>query len=521
MRKLLYIAALLFFVATNNFAQQLKKTVADTEFYYLYGGTNPDIGRSIKETYDKGYIIAGATSSFGNGDADVYLIKTDSLGKHLWSKTYGGHQNDWGYDMHITADSGYFIAGYSNSFNPPNGFDAYYLKTDKLGNLQWQKTVSGSDWDFIYGSAPMADGGFILCGETYTNSHGGSDAYLIRINKNGDTLWVKNYGGLYDETFNNLAVVNNRIYAVGKNQTHAITPTDSSADGWIVKLDANGNILAQTFIQDTCATCKHFSENVMGITTYTGSIFHFCGRVDQRDSSATVSMFGRVDTSLNVIWVFMDGPASKNYCEAFNNVVNADGGNVFTVGNAIGGLGGQNMFLTGYDPTDGFINGFVRHCGGVADEFGYQGIFTSQGRIVAVGSSNSFCSGLEDVFLVRLDGDTIQNSVLTGKAPVITCFKDTLPLWQVSTKTYSKDLSVKLFPNPANNLTQLEVNSGFQAYLLVKIISVYGTEVQSLKISSNTITNIDLSLIAAGSYFVKITNEQGQNISTLKLVVGK
>src|SRR5579872_6649978 len=89
-----------------------------------------------------GLYYFGTTGSFGNGDADVYLIKTDSLGNHLWSKTYGGHQNDWGYSVEVTADSGFFVSGYSNSFNPPNGYDAYYVKADKNGKLQWQKTVS-------------------------------------------------------------------------------------------------------------------------------------------------------------------------------------------------------------------------------------------------------------------------------------------------------------------------------------------------------------------------------------------
>ncbi|HWY38116.1 MAG TPA: hypothetical protein VNY73_06125, partial [Bacteroidia bacterium] len=176
MRKLVLILICVIAPLIGAYAQHFK-TVADTEFFYLYGGTSPDIGRCIKETYDGGYIIAGTSSSFGQGDASMYLIKTDSLGKHLWSTTFGGTQNDWAYGLEITADSGFFLSGYSNSFNPPNGYDAYYVKADKNGKLQWQKTVSGYDWDFIYGSTAMPGGGFILCGETYTNSNGGTDAY--------------------------------------------------------------------------------------------------------------------------------------------------------------------------------------------------------------------------------------------------------------------------------------------------------------------------------------------------------
>ncbi|MGZ3865077.1 MAG: T9SS type A sorting domain-containing protein [Bacteroidia bacterium] len=518
MKKVLYILACLLFTFTC-FGQGIQKAVADTEFFYLYGGANPDIGRSIKETYDKGYIIAGTSSSFGNGDADIYVVKTDSLGKHQWSKTFGGHQNDWGYSIQVTADSGYFIAGYSNSFNPQNGFDVYYVKTDKLGNLIWEKTVSGDDWDFIYGSTPMPDGGFILCGETFTNSHGGSDAYLIRINKNGDTLWTKNYGGLYDETFNNVTVMNNRIYAVGKNKTHSV-PLDSAADGWIVKLDTNGIVLKDTFVTVN-PYYKHFEEILSGIAPFNGDIFHFCGKTNQLDSNATVSVFGRADTSLNVYWAFIDGPSSKGTYQSFENVFNLDNGNSCIIGSGFGGNGGYDLLFVGFDPTDGFINQFIRMSGSLQNEFGYGGIFTSRYEIVGIGSSDGFCTGQEDMFLVRMNGDTIQNSVLTSKPPVVICFADTLPLWQVSTKNYSKELELNLYPNPAVGISQLNIRSNQQKEYTARIFSILGVETNSFKVETNVSNPINVSSLQPGNYFIKITDEHGITVSVVKFIVAR
>ena len=93
MKKLFYILILF----TLNAQAQLHKMLADTDFFYTYGGTNFDETRDIKETLDKNYIMVGTTSSFGQGDASVYMIKTDALGKHIWSSVQGGAVNDWAY----------------------------------------------------------------------------------------------------------------------------------------------------------------------------------------------------------------------------------------------------------------------------------------------------------------------------------------------------------------------------------------------------------------------------------------
>jgi hypothetical protein len=516
MRKLLFI--FIFSFSISGVFAQAYKMPADTEFFYLYGGNNPDEARCIKETPDGGYIIAGTSSSFGPGDASVYLIKTDSLGKHLWSNTYGGTQNDWGYSVEVTADSGFFVSGYSNSFNPPNGYDAYYFKTDKNGTLIWQKIVSGSDWDFIYGSVAMPDGGFILCGETYTNSNGGTDAYLIRLNKSGDTLWTKHYGGLFDETFNSVTLINQQIYAVGKNATFGL---DTATYGWIVKLDTNGTVLKDRIIIDT--PYHHFEVILAGITPYTNSVFHFCGRTVHPDSNNTTSLIGQADTALNLGWVYIDDPAPSGYFTAYSHVINISNGSICIVGSAIGGLGGQNLFSVGFNLNSGltFINGFIRHSGGALDDYGYYGIYTTQGRVISVGSSQSFCTGTEDVFLVRFNSDSIQNGPLTTHGPKINCFTDTLYLWQISTRYYNNDIKLKLYPNPATEYVQFEINSNQQKIYTARVYSILGNEITNFKVSSNNNNTLNISGLSEGNYLLKLQDENGQNISILKFVVNK
>jgi len=512
MRKLLFI--FIFFISLTGIHAQYFKLPVDTEFFYLYGGTSFDEARCVKEIPGGGYILAGTSSSFGQGDASVYLVKTDSMGKHLWSACYGGTQNDWAYSVEVTSDSGYFVAGYSNSFNPSNGSDAYYFKTDKNGNLLWQKTVGGSDWDFIYGSTAMPDGGFILCGESYTNSNGGTDAYLIRLNKNGDTLWTKHYGGLFDETFNSVTIMNNQIYAVGKNATHAI---DTVADGWIVKLDTNGNILKDTYIT---YPYRHFEEILLGITPYTNSIFHFCGKINLLDTNVVTSILGRADTALNLKWAVVD---TNGQTEIYSHVINISYGSICIVGTHSGGLGGLGMFFVGFDYQGNFITDYAATDGGSKDDIGYSGIYTSQGRVIGVGSTqsvNDYCAnaslGLEDVFLIRYNSDSIHAA---GVIPKYNCYADTLPLWVVNVRNYTKDGTVSLFPNPVYGYATLKITGNYNEKLAVKVYSVLGEEILNGDVDSNKNNEINFSSLRAGSYFLKIQNQKGDTVSTIKFIV--
>ncbi|HVA99076.1 MAG TPA: T9SS type A sorting domain-containing protein [Bacteroidia bacterium] len=185
MRKLFF----LFFILCS-----LKNVAQINKFEVVDGGINYNYGQSVQQTFDGGYIVTGATSSIGNGSTDVYLFKLDSLGNVKWQKTYGSTNVDMGFSVHQTQDSGFIIAGYTNSFGA-GGYDFYLIKTDSIGNLQWTKTYGGTDWDFAYSVKQTTDGGYVIVGGTYSYGKGNEDVYLIKTNATGDTLWTKTYGG--------------------------------------------------------------------------------------------------------------------------------------------------------------------------------------------------------------------------------------------------------------------------------------------------------------------------------------
>ena len=165
----------------------------DTLWTKIYGGSNEDRLRAVQQTTDGGYILVSETLSFGAGSADVYLVKTDSSGNLMWTKTYGGSAADYGYSVRQTLDEGYIIAGYTSSFGTGMS-DVYLIRTDSIGDISWAKTYGGNSSDFGYSVRQTTDEGYIVAG--YTESFGNAgDVYLLRTNSDGNLLWSQSYGG--------------------------------------------------------------------------------------------------------------------------------------------------------------------------------------------------------------------------------------------------------------------------------------------------------------------------------------
>ena len=158
----------------------------DTLWTRTYGGSSDDFGFSVQQTADGGFVVAGYTYSFGAGNADVWLIRTDTNGDTLWTRTYGGNGQDLGHSVQQTADGGFALAGSG---------DAWLIRTDAQGDTLWTRTYSGSGWAVGRSVQQTADGGFVVAGETNSSGTGSADLWLIRTDANGNTLWTRAYGG--------------------------------------------------------------------------------------------------------------------------------------------------------------------------------------------------------------------------------------------------------------------------------------------------------------------------------------
>jgi len=149
-----------------------------------YGRSGDDFAYSLVNTSDGGYALAGYTSSSGAGYYDFYMVKTDSAGNKQWSKTYGGTGDDEARSLIQTSDDGYALAGWTNSFGG-GGYDFYLVKTDSAGNMNWNQTYGRAGDNQAYSIIQTTDGGYALAGYTDSSGAGGYDFYLIKIDSAG------------------------------------------------------------------------------------------------------------------------------------------------------------------------------------------------------------------------------------------------------------------------------------------------------------------------------------------------
>ncbi len=193
---------------------------------------------SLVQTRDGGYLLCGDTSAYGAAGYDICLIRADDTGTLKWRKTFGTKYHDEAYCLVATADGGYAVCGTVGTANPDNN-EAYLLKVDSEGTKLWEKTYGGDQDDIGYWMAVTSDGGFVMTGRTKSFGVRANDAFLVKTDSGGKQEWLKTYGGASDE-FGISVIEIADGYIIGGNTD---TDTAGSYDLMLLKADRKGALL--------------------------------------------------------------------------------------------------------------------------------------------------------------------------------------------------------------------------------------------------------------------------------------
>ncbi len=245
-------------------------TVGEGTWQRTFGGTASDAAYSVQETSDGGYVLAGKTSSFGAGGGDMYLVKTDTNGNELWSRTFGGTDYDGAWSVQETSDGGYILAGSTKSFGA-GSLDMYLVKTDANGDKLWSRTFGGTDSDWARSVQETSDGGYILAGGT--GGAGSCDMYLVKTDADGHELWSRTFGGTGSDCAESVQETSDGGYILA-GCTGSFGA--GSGDMYLVKTDANGNELwSRTFGGTDCDEAWSVQETSDGGYILAGNTMSF------------------------------------------------------------------------------------------------------------------------------------------------------------------------------------------------------------------------------------------------------
>ena len=219
--------------------------------------------QSVQQTSDGGYILLGRTTSISDGSYDVWLVKTDSNGDTVWTKTFGGNDTDSGYCVRQTADGGYVIVGNTNTFGSGD-YDIWLIKTTSDGNLTWSSTIGGTESDRASSIRQTSDGGYIISGYTSSFGDGSSDAWIIKTDSNGDTVWTKTFGGTEYDRANSLSLTDDGgFFIVGETESFG----NGGKDIWVINTYETLTVKGTYLYPETFRLYKNYPNPFNPITS--------------------------------------------------------------------------------------------------------------------------------------------------------------------------------------------------------------------------------------------------------------
>jgi Secretion system C-terminal sorting domain/Domain of unknown function (DUF5122) beta-propeller len=525
---------LLFFILLYCYCSLLT-VYSQNQFQIAIGGTGNEYAYSIKRTTDGGYAAAGGTTSFGAGSGDFYIVKIDGSGNLQWTRTIGGAAYEGALFIVQTTDGGYAVAGYTQSFGAGNS-DFYIVKLDAGGNFQWNRTIGGANEDVALAIVQTTDGGYAAAGYTYSFGAGDRDFYIVKLDASGNLQWNRTVGGTnYDygetiiQTTDSGCAVAGFTYSFGAG----------SGDFYIVKLDASGNLQWNRNIGGTDA------DYCLSVIQTTDGGYAMAGQVNSFGAGSNDFYIVKLDAGGMLQWTRAVGGAYLDYGESVMQTTDggyAVGGLTYSFG-----AGDQDLYLVKLDAAGNFqwnkavggTNTDYAESIVQATDGGYVGAGHTNSfgagdfdmYIVKFDASGNTCADTTSPPGQSVTGGTISSPTptVTTPSPVVTTPSPTTGTGGTVTtictftgiQPFSKEIpeSFKLhqnYPNPFNPTTKIKfsvpaVGQRHAFDLRLIVCDILGREIQTLvseELTPGTYeVNFDGSNLPSGVYYYKLEAE--------------
>ncbi len=490
----------------------------DTIWTKAIGGPDTEMGYSITPTHDSGYIVCGITKSFGAGIQDIYLVKLNSMGDTIWTKTLGDAGENYGWCIQPTFDTGFIVVGYTKLFGTGK-YDVLMIKTDSNGDTIWAKTYGGIEDDYGYSVKQTADSGYIIVGMTKSFNTGFGNIYLIKTDIDGNMTWSQNFGNTGLQLGKDICQTTDKGYII----TGFSSATTMNTGVLLMKTDSAGNEEWSKYYGNGVGSGESVEQTNDGGFILAGTT---SSNISKNNGAYLVKTdtTGCVPPDINIgndTTIFINDSLTLVADSGFASYLWNDGSTTQSILINASNLGvGTFQYYAYVENENGCSSSDTIIVNINCNQLS---VFLGNDTIISINDSILLDAGVGYETYLWSDGSTNQTINIIGMivdtgehvySVIVTDSNgcqgyDTIQVKvviQTSFNQISTESDIKIYPNPASNKLFIEIGTPRKENVIIEIFNLHGKIVYTKQYGNANykIDVIDLSKFKKGLYVIRV-----------------